>query len=179
MTYYIQDENKNIVLADIDKEKLLKTIEFMPQYASCEIQETDKGIIQINGEFVFSDDNKALQQVRQTKLQEVYNANTAKYSDKDQTITINLPVTLTDGKTETQVTSFKLLTMTSRGMLKDTLKDCVEAPSFLQGDYLVTADGLQIKGLYLTITYMQLTERVVDFIKYLELQVGLQIRPIS
>lgn len=43
MFYYIEKDNK-IVLADTDCQKIIRTLEFMPQYKNCEIKETDKEI---------------------------------------------------------------------------------------------------------------------------------------
>lgn len=50
MTYYIEHENK-IVLCDNDKTKLQATLTMMPQYAACQIQETDRPIV----DFEFAD----------------------------------------------------------------------------------------------------------------------------
>lgn len=43
MTYYIE-QNEKIVLFDIDRSKLLKTLSFMPQYSGLEIKKTDRPI---------------------------------------------------------------------------------------------------------------------------------------
>ena len=56
--FYIQQDEK-IVLFDTDLEKLNNTLTFMPQYADLEIQETEREIIDLNGEFVFKDEVEA------------------------------------------------------------------------------------------------------------------------
>lgn len=43
MTYYIEHENK-IVLFDTDKQRLQKTLSFLPQYQGKEIKETERPI---------------------------------------------------------------------------------------------------------------------------------------
>ncbi len=53
--YYISKDNR-IVLFDEDLQRLVNTLRFMPQYAGLEIFETDKEIIQRNGEFAFKED---------------------------------------------------------------------------------------------------------------------------
>ena len=54
-TYYISTDNR-IVLMDENKKRLEDTLLFMPQLAGCEVLETEKAIIERNGEFVFEDD---------------------------------------------------------------------------------------------------------------------------
>ena len=53
--YYISKDNR-IVLMDENKKRLEDTLLFMPQLAGCEVLETEKAIIERNGEFVFEDD---------------------------------------------------------------------------------------------------------------------------
>lgn len=53
--YYISKDNR-IVLMDENKKRLEDTLLFMPQLAGCEVLETEKTIIERNGEFVFEDD---------------------------------------------------------------------------------------------------------------------------
>ena len=55
MNYYIL-ENDKIILFDTDKERLELTLEFTPQYAGLEIQETARNIITFNGGFYFEDE---------------------------------------------------------------------------------------------------------------------------
>lgn len=67
--YYIEKENK-IVLFDTNKQKLLTTLVFMPQYKGFEIQQTDKQIIERDGGFVFVEDvtDELLQEAKEMKL---------------------------------------------------------------------------------------------------------------
>lgn len=53
--YYISKDNR-IVLMDENKKRLEDTLLFMPQLAGCEVLETEKAIIERNGEFVFEED---------------------------------------------------------------------------------------------------------------------------
>ncbi len=53
--YYISKDNR-IVLMDENKKRLENTLLFMPQLAGCEVLETEKAIIERNGEFVFEED---------------------------------------------------------------------------------------------------------------------------
>lgn len=53
--YYISKDNR-IVLMDENKKRLEDTLLFMPQLVGCEVLETEKAIIERNGEFVFEDD---------------------------------------------------------------------------------------------------------------------------
>ena len=53
--YYISKDNR-IVLMDENKKRLENTLLFMPQLAGCEVLETEKTIIERNGEFVFEED---------------------------------------------------------------------------------------------------------------------------
>ena len=71
--FYIQQDEK-ILLFDEDKQKLQDTIAFMPQYKNLDIQETDKNIIQFNGEFVFEEDvqNELTEKRKQTFLQDFF-----------------------------------------------------------------------------------------------------------
>ena len=54
MFYILQDEK--IVLFDTDKEQLINTLLFMPQYAGLPILETEREIIELNNEFKFKDE---------------------------------------------------------------------------------------------------------------------------
>lgn len=54
MLYYIEKNNK-IVLFNEDKKVLKNGLELMPQYKNLEIQQTEKNIVNYNGEFVFED----------------------------------------------------------------------------------------------------------------------------
>jgi hypothetical protein len=55
--YFIEKDDK-IVLFDTNKETLQNTLEFMPDYAELEIQETEREIIQLDNEFVFADEHQ-------------------------------------------------------------------------------------------------------------------------
>ena len=59
--YYVEDNDK-IVLFDEDKHKLQDTIAFMPQYKDLNINETNKNIINFNGEIYFEDDIELIQE---------------------------------------------------------------------------------------------------------------------
>lgn len=54
--YYYIEKNKKIVLFDENKQKLIDSLVFMPQYKDLEIQWTNDNIIQYKGEYVFEDD---------------------------------------------------------------------------------------------------------------------------
>lgn len=71
MNYYIKENNK-IVLFDENKNKLENTLNFMPQFKNSEILETDKEIIEFQGEFVFREDIEAqlLEAQKEEKLKE-------------------------------------------------------------------------------------------------------------
>ena len=56
--FYIEQDEK-IVLFDSNKEKLIDTIAFMPQYQGLEILDTDREIITLDGEFRFKDEVEA------------------------------------------------------------------------------------------------------------------------
>lgn len=65
--YYIL-ENDKIVLFDEDKEKLQQTLLFMPQYQGLPIKETDKNIVQFEGQFYFEDDEEYIEKsIKQRK----------------------------------------------------------------------------------------------------------------
>lgn len=68
--FYIELDNK-IVLCDEDKERLIVTLSFMPQYADLEIQETDKEIIQFEGDFYFTEDPEYIERREQLELERV------------------------------------------------------------------------------------------------------------
>lgn len=53
--YYIEKSQK-IVLADKSRTKLIDTLSFIPEYKGLEVLETDKKIIECNGELVFEED---------------------------------------------------------------------------------------------------------------------------
>lgn len=69
--YYIEKENK-IVLFDTNKQKLISTLGFMPQYKGLEIQETENEIINYNDELVFASDvqEELLSNAKEAKIQE-------------------------------------------------------------------------------------------------------------
>ncbi len=58
--FYILD-NEKIILFSEDKKMLENTLVFMPQYQCFEILETDKKIVEFNGEFYFEDDETYLE----------------------------------------------------------------------------------------------------------------------
>lgn len=55
MNYYIEDNNEIKIWAST-KKQIQDTITLMPQYAEFEIKQTQKEIIEYNGEFVFKSD---------------------------------------------------------------------------------------------------------------------------
>lgn len=59
--FYIQDNNK-IVLCDNDKQKLLDTIAFMPQYAGLNVQELPEGYVIEDFELMTIEEQKQRQQ---------------------------------------------------------------------------------------------------------------------
>lgn len=59
--YYILD-NKKIVLFDTDKQRLINTLDFMPEYKGTEILETTKNIVTLDEENFFEDDLEYLSQ---------------------------------------------------------------------------------------------------------------------
>lgn len=72
MNYYIL-ENDKIILFDTDKERLEATIEFMPQYADLEIQETESEIISFNERFYFKDEiQEELAQAEAERIAKLY-----------------------------------------------------------------------------------------------------------
>lgn len=103
--YYIEKENK-IVLFDTNKQKLLTTLGFMPQYKGLEIQQTDKEIIERDGGFVFYEDVEAelLQNAKEAKLKEASDK-AFEYRDKTGVISFDgRPVALALAEGETTVT---------------------------------------------------------------------------
>ena len=67
MNYYIKDENDKIILFDTNKEQLVNTLAFMPEYSEDDILETSKKIIEKDGSFYFEDD-EALVSIRQKEF---------------------------------------------------------------------------------------------------------------
>lgn len=67
MNYYIKDENDKIILFDTNKEKLVNTLAFIPEYSEDDILETSKKIIEKGGSFYFKDD-EALVSIRQKEF---------------------------------------------------------------------------------------------------------------
>lgn len=66
--YYIEKENK-IVLADADLEKINSTLPFIPDLQNSEIQETEREIINLDGEYRFKDEvEDVLQQKERERL---------------------------------------------------------------------------------------------------------------
>ena len=53
--YYIE-KNNNIVLYNADRQALQESLEFYPQYQNLEIRETNKEIIDYNGNYYFEED---------------------------------------------------------------------------------------------------------------------------
>jgi len=69
MTEYYVQQNDKIVLHDTNRDKLVTTLTFMPQYAGLEVLETEKEIIQLDNEFVFKDDKlDELAEIERQKL---------------------------------------------------------------------------------------------------------------
>src|SRR5574344_2005888 len=124
-----------------------------------------------NGEIKTNEnyEKEQLEKVKQAKLQEVYSASTKKYSEQNQTITIDLAVTLTDGSTETNVDNFKLLTVTSAGLILPVLTGMVILATQSDiPDMLATADGLFVKGLNTATNNVKLIAQI--FAKFGEIQ---------
>ena len=73
--YYIEQENK-IVLFDTDKQKLINTLLFIPQYRGLEIKETEKEILYRNNKFVFANEiqDELLAEAKQVKTEEINNS---------------------------------------------------------------------------------------------------------
>lgn len=55
ITYYIKNEDE-IITFDTDKNKIEETLKFLPQYADCEILETEEEIIVLDEKFFFKKD---------------------------------------------------------------------------------------------------------------------------
>lgn len=70
ITYYIL-ENDKIVLFDQDKENILNTIKFMPQYAESEILETQRPISNSKDGPVFADTLEYIEQQEQKEIQRI------------------------------------------------------------------------------------------------------------
>lgn len=62
--YYVE-QNNEIVLADNDFNRINATLNFMPQYAGLEVQETNKDIVEYKGKFYFTDDEEYISQKAQ------------------------------------------------------------------------------------------------------------------
>lgn len=78
--YYIQQDNK-IILFDTDKQKLLNTIEFMPQYKGFEILETQRPIALNNEQncYIFADTQEyQAQEFTKLKKEKIYRISDAK-----------------------------------------------------------------------------------------------------
>lgn len=70
--YYIENNNK-ICLFDTDRFKLENTLQIMPQYKNLSVRETEKEIIEHNGEFVFADDiqTELFIQAKESKISQI------------------------------------------------------------------------------------------------------------
>lgn len=89
-----------------------------------------------------------LKELQDKKLEELNKKLTDKQKDTEATVTINLPVTLSNQDSTKQVESFKLLTVTSAGELTTLLTGYVVMANTMDiPDLLVTADGYTIVGL--------------------------------
>lgn len=108
MNYYIKDKNSKIIIFDTNKEQLVNTLAFMPEYSEDNILETSKNIIKKNGIFYFEDD-EALVSIRQKEFYNIFLA-TSKgnyrlqprgYSNAQQSVdTINGIVNAVGGLTQ-------------------------------------------------------------------------------
>lgn len=67
--YYIENDNKEIVLFDSIENNLINTKIFMPQYKDLEIKSTDKNIVEIDGKFYFEDSEEVLNREKSKKLE--------------------------------------------------------------------------------------------------------------
>ena len=52
---FIVEKDNKIILADDNRERLASTLDFMPDYAGCEITETERPVESIDGGYVFAD----------------------------------------------------------------------------------------------------------------------------
>ena len=52
---FIVEKDNKIILADESRDRLKSTLDFMPDYADCEITETDRPVAEIDGGFVYAD----------------------------------------------------------------------------------------------------------------------------
>ena len=52
---FIVEKDNKIILADTDRKQLESTLEFMPDYAGCEIVGTEREIAEIDGMYVYAD----------------------------------------------------------------------------------------------------------------------------
>lgn len=72
--YYIQQDEK-IVLFDTEKERLISTLAFMPQYEGLEILETERPLVlsEDGTYYVFADTDEYLQEQAEKRKEEFYN----------------------------------------------------------------------------------------------------------
>lgn len=73
MTNYYIENNNQICLFDTDRFKLENTLQIMPQYKNLSVRETEKEIIEHNGEFVFADDiqTELFIQAKESKISQI------------------------------------------------------------------------------------------------------------
>ena len=65
--FIIEKENK-IILADTDRDRLESTLGFMPQYAECEITETERAVVELGGDLVYEDSQEYKKHKAQTRI---------------------------------------------------------------------------------------------------------------
>ena len=68
--YYVENDDKEIVLFDSIENNLINTKLFKPQYKDLEIKFTDKNIVRIDGKLYFEDSQEALDQAKAKKIEQ-------------------------------------------------------------------------------------------------------------
>ena len=91
MFYYLEQKN-NIVIADDNRERLVTTLEFLPQYVGLEIKESDVDIVQYKDKWYFVNDEEYITQKEQEEKERIANLSLTKrevflalYKDKGLT----------------------------------------------------------------------------------------------
>ena len=142
-------------------------------------QNMDKWDI-INGEFKDITDTpeykaKELAKAKEEKIAEIKQKNKDKYSLENQTITVELPATLKKGEETKQVTSFKLLTMTSAGQLTTVIMGYTmmaqvgDIPDLLNDNEGYTIVGLNelVNGQkFINVIFAKLSEAIAKITNY-------------
>lgn len=89
--YYIEQDD-NIILADSDRERLVTTLKFMPEYQDLDIKESDIDIVQFEGKWYFVNDEEYIAKKEQAERERIANLSLTKrevflalYKDKGVT----------------------------------------------------------------------------------------------